>query len=39
MKISQCSTEQIVKILAQAERAEQSIRAICREHQLAEATF
>ncbi|MDQ5852581.1 MAG: transposase [Chloroflexota bacterium] len=32
MKISQFSTEQIIKILEQAEHGEQSISPICRAH-------
>lgn len=39
MKNSQHTAEQIVKILEQAERGEQSIGAVCREHGIAEATF
>ncbi len=39
MRISQFSTEQIIKILEQAERAEQSISAICRAYGISEATF
>jgi putative transposase len=39
MKISQFSTEQIIKILEQAERTEQSISTICRAHGISEATF
>ncbi len=39
MKLSQFSTEQIIKILEQAERAEQSISAICRAYGISEATF
>jgi putative transposase len=39
MKASQFSDEQIVQILQQAERDEQAIGALCREHQIAEATF
>jgi putative transposase len=39
MKSSQHTAEQIVKILEQAERGEQSIGAVCREHGIAEATF
>jgi len=39
MKASQFSDEQIVQILQQAERDEQSIGAICRAHGIAEATF
>jgi putative transposase len=39
MKNSQFSTEQIITILDQAERAEQSISAICRTHGISETTF
>jgi putative transposase len=39
MKSSQHTAEQIVKILEQAERGEQSVGAVCREHGIAEATF
>lgn len=39
MKTNQHTAEQIVKILEQAERCEQSVGAICREHGIAEATF
>jgi putative transposase len=39
MKTSQHTAEQIVKILEQAERGEQSVGAVCREHGIAEATF
>lgn len=39
MKASQFSSEQIIKILEHAERGEQTIGAICREHHIAEATF
>jgi transposase-like protein len=39
MKSSQHSAEQIVKIIQQAERDEQTIAAICREHGIAENTF
>lgn len=39
MKASLFSPEQILSILAQAERGEQSISAICREHNIAENTF
>lgn len=39
MKTNQHSAEQIVKIMEQAERGEQSIAAICREHSIAENTF
>ena len=39
MKTSQFSTEQIIKILDQAEREEQSISAICRAYAISETTF
>ena len=39
MKANQCSSEQIIRILEQAERGEQTINVICREHHIAEATF
>jgi putative transposase len=39
MKTSQFSTEQIIKILEQAEREERSISALCRAHAISEATF
>jgi putative transposase len=39
MKANQFSPEQIIKILQQAERGEQSIGAICREHAISETTF
>jgi putative transposase len=39
MKASQFSSEQIIRILEQAERGEQTISAICREHHIAETTF
>ena len=39
MKISQFSTEQIIKILEQAERGEWSISGLCREYGIAETTF
>ena len=39
MKISQFSTEQIIKILERAEREEQSISALCRAYGISEATF
>jgi putative transposase len=39
MKTNQHTAEQIVKILKQAERGEQSVGAVCREHGIAEATF
>ena len=39
MRISQFSTEQIIKILEQAEREEESISAICRAYGISETTF
>ena len=39
MKASQFSDEQIVQILQQAERDDQTIAAVCRAHNIAEATF
>ena len=39
MKTSQHTAEQIIKILEQAEKGEQTIAAICREHSIAENTF
>lgn len=39
MKANQHTPEQIVKILEQAERGEQSVGAVCRENGIAEATF
>ena len=39
MKASQFSSEQIIRILDQVERGEQTIGAICREHHIAETTF
>jgi putative transposase len=39
MKTSQHTAEQIIKIIQQAEKGEQSIAAICREHGIAENTF
>ena len=39
MKANQFSSEQIIRILEQAERGEQTIGVICREHHIAEATF
>ena len=38
MRISQCSTEQIIKLLEQAEREEESISAICRAYAMSETT-
>jgi putative transposase len=39
MKTSQHTAEQIIKILEQAERGEQTIGAVCREHGITETTF
>ena len=39
MKNSQFSTEQIIRILEQAERDEQTIGALCRTHGISETTF
>ena len=39
MKTSQHTAEQIIKILERAERGEQTIGALCREHGIAETTF
>ena len=39
MKSGQYTAEQIIKILDQAQKGEQTIGAICREHGIAEATF
>ena len=39
MKASPFSSEQIIRILAHAERGEQTLRAICREQHIAETTF
>lgn len=39
MKANHYTAEQIIKILEQAERGEQTVGAICREHGVAEATF
>ncbi len=39
MKQGQFSQEQIVAILHQAEKGEQTIQAICREHGITETTF
>jgi putative transposase len=39
MKQGQFSQEQIVAILHQAEKDEQTIQAICREHTITETTF
>ena len=39
MKRGQFSQEQIITILHQAERGEQTIQAICKEHGVTETTF
>ena len=39
MKTTTHTPEQIIKIIEQAEKGEQSIAAICREHGIAEHTF
>jgi putative transposase len=39
MKANQFSDEQIVQLLQQAERDEQTIEALCRAYGIAEATF
>ena len=39
MKTSQHTAEQIIKILEQAEKGEQTIAAVCREYGIAENTF
>ena len=39
MKPSQHTTEQIIKILEQADKGEQTVGALCREHGISEATF
>ena len=39
MKANQSTAEQIIKILEQAEKGEQTVGAVCREHGIAEATF
>ena len=39
MKTTTHTAEQIIKIIEQAEKGEQSIAAICREHGIAENTF
>ena len=39
MKSGQYTAEQIIKILDQAQKGEQTVAAICREHGIAEATF
>ena len=39
MKTTSHTPEQIIKIIEQAEKGEQSIAAICRDHGIAENTF
>jgi putative transposase len=39
MKTSQHTAEQIIKILELAEKGEQTIAAVCRQHGIAENTF
>ena len=39
MRSGHYSTEQIIAILERAERGDQTIEALCREHGIAEATF
>ena len=39
MKTSQHTAEQIIKILEQAEKGEQTIAAVCRQHGIAKNTF
>lgn len=39
MKANQHTAEQIIKILDQAEKGEQTIGAVCREHGITETTF
>jgi putative transposase len=39
MQASQFSAEQIIAILQEAERGEQSVGALCRRHGIAETTF
>jgi putative transposase len=39
MKTTSHTPEQIIKIIEQAEKGEQTIAAICREHRIAENTF
>jgi putative transposase len=39
MKTNQHTAEQIIKILEQAEKGEQTIVAVCRDHGIAENTF
>jgi putative transposase len=39
MKAHHYTAEQIIKVLEQAERGEQTVGTVCREHGIAEATF
>ncbi len=39
MKQSRFSEEQIIKILRQAEKGEQTVNSLCRSHSIAETTF
>jgi putative transposase len=39
VKPNQHTAEQIIKILEQAEKGEQTVAAVCREHRIAEQTF
>jgi putative transposase len=39
MKPNQHTAEQIIKILEQAEKGEQTVAAVCRDHGIAENTF
>lgn len=39
MKASQYTVEQIITIIEQAEKSDQTVAAICRTHGIAEATF
>jgi putative transposase len=39
MKTNQHTAEQIIRILEQAEKGEQTIAALCRQHGIAENTF
>ena len=39
MKTTSHTPEQIIKIIEQAEKGEQTITAVCREHGIAEQTF
>ena len=39
MKTTNHTPEQIIKIIEQAEKSEQTIAAVCREHGIAENTF